>query len=90
MSVFLCKILTDGLLCGSQVYINPAETKDGSGGPLSFEDLEFGDKDFQRGPDPVDLPRTRMEPRDAISVRRWTHCAALSATAGCSFLQGES
>ncbi|XP_029002105.1 transforming growth factor beta receptor type 3 [Betta splendens] len=51
----------------NSVFINPAETRDGSGRPLSFEDLESGDLLFQRTPDPVDVIRTEPTETQAKS-----------------------
>ncbi|TMS19936.1 transforming growth factor beta receptor type 3 isoform X1 [Larimichthys crocea] len=44
------------------VLISHAETKDGSGGPLDYEDLESGDLVFPR--EPVELDRPFMEPTE--------------------------
>ena len=55
--------------------ISHAETKDGSGGPLEYEDLESGDVLFPR--DTVELERTFTEPiehQSVIVVRQLTHC----------------
>lgn len=70
------------LLCGLQVLISHAEIKDGSGGPLEYEDLESGDLVFPR--DPVDLERAFPEPAEhqsVIVVRRWNHCGPVFARA---------
>lgn len=69
------------ILCGSQVLISHGETKDGSGGPLGFEDSESGD---------VVLNRDRPEPTEqqAIAVRHWTDCGAFCGS--CTLLHGES
>ncbi|KAI9542461.1 hypothetical protein NQZ68_019143 [Dissostichus eleginoides] len=50
----------------NSVLINHAETKDGSGGPLDYEDLEAGDMLFPR--DPVELDRRFTEPTEHQSV----------------------
>ncbi|XP_070765106.1 transforming growth factor beta receptor type 3 [Enoplosus armatus] len=50
----------------NSVLISHAETKDGSGGPLDYEDLESGDVLFPR--DPVELERTFTEPAEHQSV----------------------
>lgn len=66
------------LLCGLQVLINHSETKDGSGGPLDYEDLESGDLVFPR--DPAELERTFPEPTEhqsVIVVRQRNHCGSV-------------
>ncbi|XP_010784220.1 transforming growth factor beta receptor type 3 [Notothenia coriiceps] len=50
----------------NSVLISHAETKDGSGGPLDYEDLEAGDMLFPR--DPVELNRRFTEPTEHQSV----------------------
>ncbi|XP_042273266.1 transforming growth factor beta receptor type 3 [Thunnus albacares] len=50
----------------NSVLISHAETKDGSGGPLEYEDLESGDVLFPR--DTVELERTFTEPIEHQSV----------------------
>lgn len=50
----------------NSVLINHSETKDGSGGPLDYEDLESGDLVFPR--DPAELERTFPEPTEHQSV----------------------
>ncbi|GAA6230959.1 transforming growth factor beta receptor type 3 [Lates japonicus] len=50
----------------NSVFISQAETKDGSGGPLDYEDLESGDVLFPR--DPVEIGRTLTEPTEHQSV----------------------
>lgn len=74
--------MSNGLLCGLQVLVSHAETKDGSGGPLDYEDLESGDVLFPR--DPVELERTFTEPTEhqsVIVVRQWNHCGSVSVRA---------
>ncbi|XP_078115545.1 transforming growth factor beta receptor type 3 isoform X2 [Sander vitreus] len=46
----------------NSVLISHAETKDGSGGPLDYEDLESGDVLFPR--DSAELERTFTEPKE--------------------------
>ena len=64
--------LSNRFLCGLQVLISPAETKDGSGRPLEYEDLESGDVLFPR--ETVELERTITEPIEhpSIVVRQLT------------------
>ncbi|KAK5869314.1 hypothetical protein PBY51_024042 [Eleginops maclovinus] len=50
----------------NSVLISHAENKDGSGGPLDYEDLEAGDMLFPR--DPVELDRRFTEPTEHQSV----------------------
>ncbi|KAJ4943317.1 hypothetical protein JOQ06_005820 [Pogonophryne albipinna] len=50
----------------NSVLISHAETKDGSGGPLDYEDLQAGDMVFPR--DPVELNRRFTEPSEHQSV----------------------
>ncbi|KAL3046847.1 hypothetical protein OYC64_021132 [Pagothenia borchgrevinki] len=50
----------------NSVLISHAETKDGSGGPLDYEDLEAGEMLFPR--DPVELDRRFTEPTEHQSV----------------------
>ncbi|XP_070688172.1 transforming growth factor beta receptor type 3 [Pempheris klunzingeri] len=50
----------------NSVLISHAETKDGSGGPLDYEDLESGDVLLPR--DPVELEKTFAEPTEHPSV----------------------
>ncbi|KAI4828578.1 hypothetical protein KUCAC02_022660 [Chaenocephalus aceratus] len=50
----------------NSVLISHAETKDGSGGPLDYEDLQAGDMLFPR--DPVELNRRFTEPTEHQSV----------------------
>ncbi|XP_035509263.1 transforming growth factor beta receptor type 3 [Morone saxatilis] len=50
----------------NSVLISHAETKDGSGGPTDYEDLESGDLVLPR--EPVDLERTFTEPTEHQSV----------------------
>ncbi|XP_023272263.1 transforming growth factor beta receptor type 3 [Seriola lalandi dorsalis] len=50
----------------NSVVISHAETKDGSGGPVDYEDLESGDVLFPK--DPVELERTFTEPTEHQSV----------------------
>ena len=57
---------TDGLLSGLQVLINYAETKDGSGGPLDYEDLELEEALFPRFTEPT-------QHQSLILVRHWDH-----------------
>lgn len=67
--------MSNRLFCGLQVFINHAETKDGSGGPVDYEDLESGDVLFPR--DTVEIERTFPEPvehQSNIVVRQLTHC----------------
>lgn len=66
--------MSDEPFCGLQVLISHAETKDGSGGPLEYEDLESGDV-FPR--ETVDLERMSTEPASAIMVRQLNHCISL-------------
>ena len=69
--------MSDEPFCGLQVLISHAETKDGSGGPLEYEDLESGDV-FPR--ETVDLERMSTEPvehQSAIMVRQLNHCISL-------------
>uniref|UniRef100_A0A8C4DGX6 Transforming growth factor, beta receptor III n=1 Tax=Dicentrarchus labrax TaxID=13489 RepID=A0A8C4DGX6_DICLA len=58
----------------NSVLISHAETKDGSGGPTDYEDLESGDLVLPR--EPVDLGRTFTEPTDhqsVIVVSQWNN-----------------
>ncbi|KAM3619809.1 uncharacterized protein V6R79_013920 [Siganus canaliculatus] len=48
----------------NSVLISHVETKDGSGGPVDYEDLESGDLVLRR--DPVELARTFTEPASVI------------------------
>nr|XP_020465683.1 transforming growth factor beta receptor type 3 [Monopterus albus] len=50
----------------NSVLISQAQTKDESGGPLDYEDLESGDVQFPRGP--VELERTFTEPTEHSTI----------------------
>lgn len=67
--------VTNGLLCGLQVLISHSESKDGSGGPLDYDDLESGDLVFPR--DPVEP----TEHQSVIVVRPLNHCGSVSGRA---------
>lgn len=74
--------MSNRLLCGLQVLISHAETKDGSGGPPGYEDQESGDVLFPR--DSAELERTFTEPKEhqlVIVVRHWNHCGCVSGKA---------
>lgn len=63
-------------ISGLQVLISQAETKDGSGGPLEYEDLE--DLVFPR--DPVEVEKTLRGPTEhqyIIMVRLWNNSCSV-------------
>lgn len=67
-------LVTNRLLCGSQVLISHAETKDGSGGPVDYDDSEHTEMLLPK--DLADLVRTSTEPTDhpsVIMVRQGTY-----------------
>lgn len=73
------RFVSNGLLCALQVLISHAETKDGSGGPLDYEDLEPGDGLSPRNPVGFEKTfREPTEPQSVIVVRQWNYCGSVS------------
>lgn len=54
-------------LCGPQVLVSHAESKDGSGGPSDYDDLESEEKLFPS--EAPELKRVVPEPHSVITVR---------------------
>lgn len=52
--------------CGLQVIISPAETRNGSGGPVDFEDLESVNGPFPK--DLVEPERILTEQKQQVSM----------------------